>query len=281
MAKKAKEAFRTISEVADWLDVPAHVLRFWESKFPQIKPVKRAGGRRYYRPSDMLLIGGIKTLLHDQGITIRGVQLKLKEDGIATVSEMSQPIGLSEPEPKVKTVKSKPTPVTETEPVDDGAPFIEAPEDTATGGDNVVSMSRRERRRAELEDQASDIEAEEPVREEISENDEPPSEEHAPEPELAKAQAADPVEEIASEPSPVSIAEPVKPEPAAQPQAAPASNPDFSKVDASADRRESLATIGKLRRWNPANTDNREQIQYLEHRARTLRDRMAAALKSS
>ncbi|MFU8777441.1 MAG: MerR family transcriptional regulator, partial [Roseovarius sp.] len=61
---KAADAFRTISEVADWLDVPAHVLRFWESKFPQIKPVKRAGGRRYYRPADMALLGGIKVLLH-------------------------------------------------------------------------------------------------------------------------------------------------------------------------------------------------------------------------
>ena len=58
--KKAPDAFRTISEVADWLDVQAHVLRFWESKFTQVKPVKRAGGRRYYRPADMLLIGGIK-----------------------------------------------------------------------------------------------------------------------------------------------------------------------------------------------------------------------------
>ena len=63
MAKSA-DAFRTISEVADWLEVPAHVLRFWESKFSQVKPVKRAGGRRYYRPADMRLLAGIKILLH-------------------------------------------------------------------------------------------------------------------------------------------------------------------------------------------------------------------------
>ncbi|WP_296430359.1 MerR family transcriptional regulator, partial [Yoonia sp.] len=65
---KAKDAFRTISEVAEWLDTPTHVLRFWESKFSQIKPVKGAGGRRYYRPADMDLLGGIKKLLHEDGL---------------------------------------------------------------------------------------------------------------------------------------------------------------------------------------------------------------------
>ena len=78
---KSREAFRTISEVSEWLDTPAHVLRFWESKFTQIKPVKRAGGRRYYRPEDMALLGGIKTLLHDQGMTIKGVQKLLRDNG--------------------------------------------------------------------------------------------------------------------------------------------------------------------------------------------------------
>ena len=89
---KSSQAFRTIREVADWLDVAAHVLRFWESKFPQIKPVKRAGGRRYYRPADMELVGGIKVLLHDRGMTIRGVQKMIREDGIAVVSALSPPI---------------------------------------------------------------------------------------------------------------------------------------------------------------------------------------------
>jgi DNA-binding transcriptional MerR regulator len=92
MAGKSPEAFRTISEVADWLDRPAHVLRFWESKFPQIKPVKRAGGRRYYRPEDMLLLGGIKKLLHDDGMTIKGAQKLLRDQGIRHVSGMSQPL---------------------------------------------------------------------------------------------------------------------------------------------------------------------------------------------
>ena len=86
---KSADAFRTISEVAEWLDLPTHVLRFWESKFSQIKPVKRAGGRRYYRPRDMQLIGGLKTLLHDDGMTIRGAQKLLKENGVQHVIDLS------------------------------------------------------------------------------------------------------------------------------------------------------------------------------------------------
>ncbi len=89
---KSPDAFRTISEVADWLGVQAHVLRFWESKFAQVKPIKRAGGRRYYRPADMLLIGGIKKLLHDDGLTIKGAQKILREQGVAHVADLSQPL---------------------------------------------------------------------------------------------------------------------------------------------------------------------------------------------
>lgn len=90
---KTREAFRTISEVSDWLETPAHVLRFWESKFAQIKPVKRAGGRRYYRPEDMALLGGIKTLLHEQGMTIKGVQKLLRDQGFRHVMALG-PQGL-------------------------------------------------------------------------------------------------------------------------------------------------------------------------------------------
>lgn len=86
---KSRDAFRTISEVAEWLDTPAHVLRFWESKFSQVKPVKRAGGRRYYRPSDMELLGGIKRLLHEDGMTIKGVQKVLREKGVKHVAALS------------------------------------------------------------------------------------------------------------------------------------------------------------------------------------------------
>jgi DNA-binding transcriptional MerR regulator len=93
---KSSQAFRTIREVADWLGVAAHVLRFWESKFPQIKPVKRAGGRRYYRPADMELVGGIKVLLHDRGLTIRGVQKMIREEGVAAIAALSPPVELDE-----------------------------------------------------------------------------------------------------------------------------------------------------------------------------------------
>lgn len=82
---KSAEAFRTISEVAEDLDVPKHVLRFWEAKFPQIRPMKRGGGRRYYRPEDMELLRGIRRLLHSEGYTIKGVQKILREQGIDQV----------------------------------------------------------------------------------------------------------------------------------------------------------------------------------------------------
>jgi DNA-binding transcriptional MerR regulator len=87
--EKSPDAFRTISEVAETLETPAHVLRFWESRFPQIRPVKRAGGRRYYRPSDVALLTGIKHLLHDEGLTIRGVQKMLREQGVRHVAGLS------------------------------------------------------------------------------------------------------------------------------------------------------------------------------------------------
>ena len=78
---KSPDAFRTISEVADELDLPQHVLRFWETRFNQIKPMKRGGGRRYYRPEDVDLLKGIRHLLYDQGYTIKGVQKLLKQNG--------------------------------------------------------------------------------------------------------------------------------------------------------------------------------------------------------
>ncbi len=84
---KTAEAFRTISEVADELKVPKHVLRFWEGRFPQIKPMKRGGGRRYYRPEDMTLLRGICHLLHAEGYTIKGVQKILREQGVDTVKQ--------------------------------------------------------------------------------------------------------------------------------------------------------------------------------------------------
>ena len=93
---KAPDAFRTISEVADDLDVPQHVLRFWESRFPQIRPMKRAGGRRYYRPDDVDLVRGIRHLLYGEGYTIRGVQRILREQGPKFVQAVWQP-GAAQP----------------------------------------------------------------------------------------------------------------------------------------------------------------------------------------
>lgn len=106
---KAKDAFRTISEVAEWLDTPTHVLRFWESKFSQIKPVKGAGGRRYYRPTDMDLLGGIKKLLHEDGLTIKGTQKLLREKGVKHVASLG--LSMTEPEPQ-----APPAPPVETQP---------------------------------------------------------------------------------------------------------------------------------------------------------------------
>lgn len=89
-AEKAPDAFRTISEVADELDLPQHVLRFWETRFTQIKPLKRGGGRRYYRPQDVELLRGIRHLLYSEGYTIRGVQRILREQGPRFVIASSQ-----------------------------------------------------------------------------------------------------------------------------------------------------------------------------------------------
>jgi DNA-binding transcriptional MerR regulator len=86
---KAPDAFRTISEVAEDLDIPQHVLRFWETRFAQIKPMKRSGGRRYYRPDDVDLLRGIRRLLYGEGYTIRGVQRILKEHGIKSVQSLA------------------------------------------------------------------------------------------------------------------------------------------------------------------------------------------------
>ena len=90
---KSASAFRTISEVSEDLEVPPHVLRFWETKFPQIKPLKRGGGRRYYRPEDILMLRQIREFLYSDGYTIKGVQKLLRDGGI------KQPLDIEEPVP--------------------------------------------------------------------------------------------------------------------------------------------------------------------------------------
>jgi len=88
---KSPDAFRTISEAAEELGVPQHVLRFWETRFAFVRPMKRAGGRRLYRPQDLAVLRGVKTLLHDEGVTIRGVQKLHKEHGVRRIVAAADP----------------------------------------------------------------------------------------------------------------------------------------------------------------------------------------------
>lgn len=111
--QKAPNAFRTISEVADDLHIPQHVLRFWETKFPQVRPLKRGGGRRYYRPDDIALLKRISDLLYTQGYTIKGVQRLLREGG----GKLSDDI---------------PPPSPEDQAGDDAQPELDIPGDTLT-----------------------------------------------------------------------------------------------------------------------------------------------------
>ena len=107
MDEKAPEAFRTISEAAEELDLPQHVLRFWESRFREIKPMKRGGGRRFYRPEDLDLLRGIKHLLYGEGYTIRGVQRILREQGIKFVQAVWEE-GAEQPALSMKWRRSRP-----------------------------------------------------------------------------------------------------------------------------------------------------------------------------
>lgn len=128
---KAKDAFRTISEVAEWLDTPTHVLRFWESKFSQIKPVKGAGGRRYYRPADMDLLGGIKQLLHEDGLTIKGTQKLLREQGVKHVASLGQSMTAAPaPTPQAEPAPTPPAPVAPAPAEQQDALPLDAPADS-------------------------------------------------------------------------------------------------------------------------------------------------------
>jgi DNA-binding transcriptional MerR regulator len=98
---KGPEAFRTISEAADELHVPQHVLRFWETKFSFIRPMKRAGGRRFYRPQDIAVLRGVRRLLHDEGYTIKGVQRLHREQGVRHLMAAGEGEGAPPPQPEV------------------------------------------------------------------------------------------------------------------------------------------------------------------------------------
>ncbi|WP_347313344.1 MerR family transcriptional regulator [Defluviimonas sp. SAOS-178_SWC] len=136
--EKSAEAFRTISEVSEYLDTPAHVLRFWESRFSQVKPVKRAGGRRYYRPTDLALLGGIKKLLHEDGLTIRGVQKILKEQGVRHVASLSDvDITRGDRADTSEAAKSATIPAAASQPEAGHWPAAPSP-DAAADGDDLV-----------------------------------------------------------------------------------------------------------------------------------------------
>lgn len=309
MARKAQGAFRTISEVADWLDIPAHVLRFWESKFSQIKPVKRAGGRRYYRPEDMLLIGGIKKLLHDDGLTIRGVQKMLKEDGIKEVSTHSQELDMPTDEEaarrrvarrarrkeraaRAKAAKPPLVPDTpaqapeETEESPKPMLTIATPGQTPTPSpDNVVPMPTREDPLAEPD---------EPEAEEIAESDTPEpvdapeieevagSIDEQPALDLTEADP-EPVEENTAPASTVEEEIAVVPEveldetPDVAPQAMPAEAPplpDVASIALSNKAIENIDAIKALRRSDPDSIRNKAVIRTLHDRLSDLRARM-------
>ena len=142
--KKSHDAFRTISEVSELLDTPAHVLRFWESKFSQIKPVKRAGGRRYYRPQDIQLIAGLKQLLHGDGLSIKEAQKLLREQGIKYVigigsdatTEAETPVAVPAPEPVIEApVADAPAPVKAAKKPSKKDPELNKRDETAAIGD--------------------------------------------------------------------------------------------------------------------------------------------------
>ena len=135
---KAPDAFRTISEVAEEINVPQHVLRFWESRFAQIKPLKRGGGRRYYRPDDVDLLRGVRHLLYGEGYTIRGVQRILREEGLSFVQNVWRPGAAPPPE--------VPDEVMEEDDVDTAArePSFFSPSSQSAEADGEHATARRE-----------------------------------------------------------------------------------------------------------------------------------------
>jgi DNA-binding transcriptional MerR regulator len=154
--EKAPDAFRTISEVADEIVVPQHVLRFWESRFQQIRPMKRGGGRRYYRPDDVDLLRGVRHLLYGEGYTIRGVQRLLREQGVAFVQDVWR-AGAQPPPPELEEDREQDVaevPATRPEPnlFAVGSPrpskaaavqFVDRREPTIESAASIESPSRR------------------------------------------------------------------------------------------------------------------------------------------
>ena len=213
--KKAPDAFRTISEVAEILDTPAHVLRFWESKFYQIRPVKRAGGRRYYRPDDVALINGIKSLLQEHHVTIRGVQRVLQEQGVKHVASLGGPLpalvgeDTVEEQEQAKVPEAAPAPAPEAE--------VEADAGAPKPLDEVFATRRTEEPAAPSEEpRAAEDEADAPLGTEVA-DDEDTTEALDTAPDTAPERVPEPAEETVTE----SAAHEIAPEPAAQRSGAP------------------------------------------------------------
>jgi DNA-binding transcriptional MerR regulator len=136
---KSPDAFRTIGEVAESLDLPTHVLRFWESRFPQIRPVKGAGSRRYYRPADVALITVLRHLLHEEGLSIRAVQQMLRDQGVKQVAAMAAtiPSEVRQAAEVVDPVPAAPSPAVASVPIAPPAPL------RPSGEGKVVTLPRR------------------------------------------------------------------------------------------------------------------------------------------
>ncbi|WP_408056443.1 MerR family transcriptional regulator [Tardiphaga alba] len=211
---KAPDAFRTISEVADDLDIPQHVLRFWETRFSQIKPMKRSGGRRYYRPDDVDLLRGIRRLLYGEGYTIRGVQRILKENGIKAVQGLVDeeatpafaPVPARASEPRMSSaapLMSRPAakaPVVEEEPEEED---VEEKLEDEEAEDEEASDEESED--AEEEDESDEDESEDGDDEESEEEADEEDGEEEEEDEEAEAEVSedDSAEEEEAEPEPV------------------------------------------------------------------------------
>ncbi len=221
---KSPDAFRTISEVADWLGTPTHVLRFWESRFTQVKPVKRAGGRRYYRPADMELLGGIKKLLHDDGMTIRGVQKLLREEGAKHVAALSQSLDIDAAPGSQGDAAIDASALPDHSEDAPAAPMVtDAPQDDP---DNVVPLSRTlaetEQRRASAAARQPEVRTPDPVaplregrqRDLLDDVPAAPEADETTGSENADAEAEEADAEAAVEPAEKSAAEPVAAEPA-------------------------------------------------------------------
>ena len=272
--EKAEGAFRTIREVADWLGVPTHVLRFWESKFDEIAPVKGAGGRRYYRPTDMRLLGGIKTMLHDQGVAIRTVVQRIEEEGVdgvmalAPALEMPERTASARARPAASAPMAKPDlgpmPAADPEPVEE------------TEGERVVPFARRPAEsdpvEAEPEEAAPPPPPEEPAEgtedTQLTRDDPMPTQPDVPDDlpdEVAQPVDREPVE-----------ATPEPPQPGAPPAPAPkptAPAPDLTEVTARmpGDPSPSLAgAVGQAKATDAIPADRQRRLRRIVRKLRGL-----------